>query len=177
MIVQRVLVVSDSHGISDHIKKIIDKHSPISLFIHLGDIGEDPKYIREWLVNPNVSDPNGVPAVFIRGNCDHGWLKRKLSKSEVIIELNGNRVLLTHGHHFHVDDGMDELISFGARENIQLILHGHTHIPLNQKFGDIRILCPGSVSFPSKGKPKSYLILDFEKDGSYEARLCTINDL
>ena len=45
-----------------------------------------------------------------------------------------------------------------------LLLHGHTHIPANEPWGqDNRYWNPGSVSLPKAGTPHSYMVLEEDR--------------
>ncbi|MBO5571040.1 MAG: metallophosphoesterase family protein, partial [Clostridia bacterium] len=41
-----------------------------------------------------------------------------------------------------------------------LLIHGHTHIPVIQKTGDMLYLNPGSLAIPKEGSPRSYMIYE-----------------
>jgi predicted phosphodiesterase len=41
-----------------------------------------------------------------------------------------------------------------------LLLHGHTHIPRNERIGETRFFNPGTVGKPNKGVPPSYAWLE-----------------
>lgn len=44
-----------------------------------------------------------------------------------------------------------------------LLLHGHTHIPAWESFGENNLYVnPGSVSIPKEGSPHSYMLLTDE---------------
>ena len=60
----------------------------------------------------------------------------------------------THGHVYN----MNNLPPFKKGD---ILLHGHTHIPAAQSFGDgYYYINPGSLSIPKEGSKNSYMILE-----------------
>ena len=120
----KIAVFSDSHGDHDELRwlaeEIIKEHGPLDGFIHCGDGINDLEHIQEYLIKING------PAEFwqVAGNCDYAphiatWQ---------IIELEGIKVFVSHGHRFHVKSDLNEIDQFAADRNCSLILYGHTHI-------------------------------------------------
>ena len=62
-------------------------------------------------------------------------------------------IFATHGHHFHAEN----LPPLHAGD---ILLHGHTHVPVCCKSGEIAVLNPGSVSIPKEQSAHSYLTLE-----------------
>ena len=67
--------------------------------------------------------------------------------------LENQRLFLTHGHLF----GPDNLPALRAGD---VLVYGHTHLPVAEKRGDIYHFNPGSVSIPKGGYQASYGLLD-----------------
>lgn len=44
------------------------------------------------------------------------------------------------------------------------LLHGHTHVPRDERIGNVRVLNPGSVGKANKGAPRSYAWLRVGED-------------
>jgi putative phosphoesterase len=89
------------------------------------------------------------PFRIVRGNCDEevDWPMR------LQFELEGFRILL-----MHVPPGVPQ-------PGVDLILHGHTHLPRHEAFGKATILNPGAAGGPSKGAPPSFAWLTLENGG------------
>ena len=70
-----------------------------------------------------------------------------------VIALGDRMAYATHGHVYNA--AHPPLLQRG-----DLLLHGHTHVPAWDPFGD-RNYClnPGSVSIPKGGSPNSYMLL------------------
>lgn len=77
----------------------------------------------------------GCPLHVVRGNCDWHvewpWV--------LDLEREGFFIRLIHIPPLMAPPGTD------------LLLHGHTHVPRNERIGDTRFLNPGSVSQPRNG--------------------------
>jgi putative phosphoesterase len=48
---------------------------------------------------------------------------------------------------------------------VNVLLHGHTHVPRNEMVNDVRLLNPGCITRPNRGAPSSYAWLEV-KDGA-----------
>lgn len=117
---------------------------------HLGDVCA-PGVLR-------TIESLGPPVTIVRGNCDGipDW------PITVNLKRNGVRFLLVH---IPPDD---------APENVDVVLHGHTHVPRNEIWGGVRFLNPGCVTRPNRGAPPSVAFLEIAADGKLEWRLTTL---
>ena len=68
---------------------------------------------------------------------------------------HGDRlVYATHGHRFNRN-------SLPPLQQGDILLHGHTHVPAWETFGnDNYYFNPGSVSIPKADSPHSYMVLE-----------------
>ena len=117
---------------------------------HLGDVCAPP--ILQTI------ERFGPPVTIVRGNCDGipDW------PITVNLKRNGVRFLLVH---IPPDD---------APENVDVVLHGHTHVPRNEVWNGVRFLNPGCVTRPNRGAPPSVAFLEIAADGKLEWRLTTL---
>lgn len=147
----RVLVVSDSHGNNDNIRKAIKKAGRIDLMIHLGDIGYD---------YPEVERMSGVPTYLVAGNNDYGGYLRDTN----IIFIGNHKILATHGHRQNVYRGVDTLRYLALENGCDIAMYGHTHVPFLDEAEDVTILNPGSVTYPRQtGHKKTFLIMEIDE--------------
>lgn len=127
-----IFVLSDTHGN----KKAIDKFSlrliEADYVFHLGDVVSDAEYIRKKY-NPNT--------INVLGNCDN-----MLNCDEKVVEIEKVKFLLCHGHQFRVKSTLDRLFERGTELGVDICLFGHTHIPIIEKYGAIKLINPGSMS-------------------------------
>lgn len=148
----RVLVISDSHGKTENIKKAIEKAGKINYLFHCGDVGEDFRSLETMA---------GVPAYVVAGNCDgYGSLL-----NQNIIQLGKHKVFMAHGHLQAVHAGLNLLRVMALKNECDLAFYGHTHVPyLNVAEDDVTILNPGSISLPRQdGHAKTFAILEFDE--------------
>ena len=74
-----------------------------------------------------------------------------------VIPTADRLIYATHGHHFNLN-------ALPPMQPGDILLHGHTHIPAWEPFGDGNLyLNPGSVSIPKAGSEHSYMILQDEE--------------
>ena len=68
--------------------------------------------------------------------------------------LDGLNVFATHGHHHNTQTPP-------ALGNGDILLHGHTHVPVCEPFGENNVYCnPGSVSIPKENSPHGYMTIE-----------------
>ena len=159
----KVLVVSDSHRDTQSVIDVIEKEKP-EMLIHLGDLETDTSEIEKAMQVPVH------PCIFIRGNCD-GY-ERNL-KPVAVFDLCGHRFFCTHGHSQGVYMSYDNLIYSAEENDCDIALFGHIHQPVDETFGDVRILNPGSISRPRGGSRKSYIVMELSEDGEYSVSFGT----
>lgn len=141
----RILVVSDTHGREDNLRRILKEKGTPDVMIHLGD-SECGEYGITSLVE--------CPVHMVAGNCD---FFTDLPRTK-IVELGGCRMLLTHGHYQYVNMGTSDLRREARMNGCSVALFGHTHQPyLDQKEPGMTVMNPGSLSKPRQdGKRPSY---------------------
>lgn len=93
----------------------------------------------------------------VRGNCDtevdQMVLDFPILADYCILPVGGRLIYATHGHHFNLD-------SLPPLQPGDVLLHGHTHVPAWEAFGEGNLyLNPGSVSIPKAGSAHSYMVL------------------
>lgn len=102
----------------------------------------------------------------VTGNCDIPLLALNGEAPVQIINLEGFRFMLTHGHLHSAKSSLDRLI-YSAKENgADAVIFGHTHTPENiyipPAYDDdkpLYVFNPGSISKPNYGDP-TYGIID-----------------
>ena len=141
--------------------------------------GNTDRYVLTGdLPPPSVGDPVQSAAAFAwtRGVLTaDGWLDRlDAHPLEVRVTLpDGTRVLGVHASPGR-DDGLgvragqspDDLDELVGDCDADLVLVGHTHIPVDRMHRDVRLLNIGSVSLPLRDDPRaSYAVVDSGPDG------------
>jgi len=128
--VHTIAVLSDTHDrLPDVVVRALGAADEIW---HLGDV-----------CKPSVLDPllaTGRPLVVVRGNCDYHWEWPALRR----LERGGIRFHLEHVPPQRPPAGVD------------VVLHGHTHVPRDALVLGTRFLNPGCISLADRGAPASY---------------------
>ena len=94
----------------------------------------------------------------VRGNCDGEVDQMVLDfpiMADYAVLTEGERLIYaTHGHVYNT-------AHLPPLQPGDILLHGHTHVPAWQAFGEGNLyLNPGSVSLPKENSPHSYLTLE-----------------
>ncbi|WP_029268565.1 metallophosphoesterase [Virgibacillus alimentarius] len=140
----KVLILSDSHGLTEEIERITDRHQS-EYMIHCGDSELD------------MDAPSLKPLIKVGGNCDSDTR----FPSEQVIQIENLTFLITHGHLHHVKRNLMTL-SYRAEEvNAQIVCYGHTHIAAAQKFDNQLFINPGSIRLPKARHEKTYAVLEW----------------
>ena len=135
----RLGVLSDTHGVKAAIRRAVEFAGNVDAWLHAGDILPDAEYLAEY---------TGLSVYAVAGNCD--W---DAEPKERVLEFDGCRILLLHGHQYGVKCGLYRLSLHAEELGCQAVVYGHTHQSLLDKAGDLLILNPGSPAQPRFGKP------------------------
>ncbi|QSX08067.1 metallophosphoesterase [Alkalibacter rhizosphaerae] len=137
-----ILVFSDSHRNTKRMLEVVRNSENTDLILHLGDNTEDAKKIAE------ITD---TPLVVIKGNTDYTD-----EPEELLLEKEGFKLLLTHGHRFKIKSGLQSLYYRSKELGADLALYGHSHVASNEEIGGIVFLNPGSIGDKRGQKYYSY---------------------
>lgn len=159
----KALVFSDSHGKLDGIVEAMKRHPDYEAIFHMGDVGNDADAL--WLMTP-------YPVYIVRGNCDY---LPKL-KEYLVVEFGGRRIAMTHGHRYlSYGNSTDSLRYFGLQQKADIVMFGHTHVPLLEETEDIILLNPGSISKPRQtNKIPTYTVMETDEDGNVVFQMCEL---
>lgn len=144
----RIAIISDTHRNTKSIDKVLARLKDIDRIIHLGDNTEDAGYIASKSL---------IPLLYVRGNCD---FNRNIP-IELFEELGGKKVLITHGHRYHVKEDLMDLLFRGEEIGAHIVLYGHTHIAQIDYERGIWFVNPGSTYLSRTGS-NSFAILTIE---------------
>ena len=148
----RIGLVSDSHGNLGDLDRAVSQMGRVEAIFHMGDYVDDALQIKHW---------TSVPVFAAKGNMDvysqegHLFIKT---------ELGGKVILACHGHTLHVKNEYSTLRYKALEENADIVLFGHTHIPMIDQDDGLLMMNPGSVSLPHFGKEKTFGILTIENE-------------
>ncbi|MBR5302400.1 MAG: metallophosphoesterase [Clostridia bacterium] len=150
----RVGVFSDSHGDSRALDELLDKMGYLDAVCFLGDVARDAEHLRDRL----AAMPNKPQLYAVRGNndyystCQLPW--------ELLIELDGVRVYMTHGHRIVSDMSL----VYKAQElEARVAMFGHTHAHYYAVEQGIVLLNPGSAGNYCRGGRARASILEINR--------------
>ncbi len=131
---KRICVFSDSHGYGENMLRVIDREKP-AMVIHLGDGLSDL-----WQVTRKYPD---LPVESARGNCD----RYSTAMNTLRLTVEGKRIFACHGHTYDVkfDPALTRLRYAALEDEADILLFGHTHIPMQDHDLGMDILNPGTV--------------------------------
>lgn len=140
----RIFVMADTHDRLPRNMSILTQGA--DEIWHLGDVCSAA--ILETI------EQIGPPVTVVRGNCDSD------DEWPIIVDLvrGGLKFRLQH------------IPPERPPENVDVLLHGHTHVPRNEKRGGVLFLNPGCVTRPNQGSPASVAWLQVV-DGKTDWRL------
>ena len=128
-----IAVISDSHGNKGSISKIKKKISSAQVLLFLGDGENDLKEITEGF--------NGE-VYAVRGNCDF----KGIYPEERVIEIQGKKIFMCHGHRYGVKYGYNSIFYRGKEVGADIVLFGHSHLPIIDEHDGLILMNPGSIS-------------------------------
>lgn len=162
---KRVIAVSDSHGMEARLRQVLQQAfslGPVDVLVFLGDgLSEWERVSQEFLY--------GRPSLrlyAVKGNNDFGW-DAPLTQ---VIAVGKAKLLLCHGHTFHVKNGLYHLEFEAADQDVQAALFGHTHLGHLEYANGCLFLNPGAVCNYGPNLPV-YAELLVSDDGTVHASL------
>ncbi len=143
-----IAVIADTH---DKLPPaLVEQLAPADEIWHLGDV------CSQWVLDELRA--TGKPLKVVRGNCD------PITDWPLTLDLQRGPFRI---HLVHIPPS-------APPPDIDLLLHGHTHVPRNERIGNTTFLNPGCITRPNQGAPRSYASLSILPNGSYSWRLTLI---
>lgn len=156
------MIASDLHGSAYYTKKLMEAYQreQADRLLLLGDLlyhgprndlpyDYEPKQVIE-ILNRHKND-----IVAVRGNCeaevDQMVLAFPVMADFCLFSGQQHVLMATHGHIYNVDN-VPQL------RPGDILLHGHTHIPVVEEHAHCIYMNPGSVTLPKNGSHHGYMI-------------------
>lgn len=161
----RLMIASDIHGSAYYCRQLLEAYrkEKADKLILLGDIlyhGPRNDLPKEYAPKEVIAMLNGMKEslLCVRGNCDtevdQMVLEFPILADYAWMYLEDNRMMfVTHGH-VH-NEGKLPMLKKG-----DILLHGHTHVPVCLERENYVYLNPGSVSIPKENSWHGYLLLE-----------------
>lgn len=134
----KIAVIADTHGrLPDAVAQAIAEADEIW---HLGDFCDAATLAAVQRI--------GRPFQAVLGNNDFG------------LDLPETLRLERGGHSFRLVHIPPPPARIGGAD---FLLHGHTHVPRDERIGATRVLNPGTIGKPNKGAPPAYAWLEIDE--------------
>jgi putative phosphoesterase len=128
----RILVLSDSHGAVDNMRRAVRLVRPDHI-LFLGDCLGDAARLRIHC--------RAIPMDVVPGNCDGP----RSQPAERLLRLGGHAILMMHGHTRGVKRGLMNAVYAAREQGAEVLLFGHTHRPLLDYDGTLYTMNPGAA--------------------------------
>lgn len=145
----KLIVLSDSHNDVENMAAAVLAERPDAL-LHLGDHIRDAYALGDRYPN--------LPMFCVSGNNDY-----MTGESEQTLRLAGKTIFMTHGHHYHVKNGVARLKERAIGLQADIARFGHTHRPEIARFSDLWLFNPGSIGRFLYGGSCSYGVITIEE--------------
>ena len=160
----KLLIASDIHGSAYYCRKLMEawEREAADKLILLGDLlyhGPRNDLPRDYAPKEVLAMLNlrKEEILCVRGNCDtevdQMVLEFPILADYGFLYEQGHMIFLTHGHIFH--EGNLPMLKPG-----DILLHGHTHVPVCREHETYVYMNPGSVSIPKEGSAHGYLVYE-----------------
>ena len=127
------IIVSDSHRNRAALNRLDAVFAECDCIIHLGDMSSDGGYVREKYPEKTI---------VINGNCDFD----KLGDNERVIEAEGVKIFMCHGHMYSVKQTLTRLAERAKELGCGIALYGHTHEARVDDSDGVKLINPGNLS-------------------------------
>lgn len=157
----KIGITGDTHGSTQAIRRMMQLVPPVELWLHTGDHAEDGNLLHSM---------SGVPVISVRGNCDFG----SEVKPDELLELEGFRVWLTHGHKYIERNVQADLGYWAHQLGQEIVVYGHTHVPMCEYYTDTLLINPGSPSRPRGGSEACFVVLTLQEGEAPEVEFIKV---
>lgn len=122
-----ILVISDYHKKEEAVLSLIEKYNP-DYVLCCGDGESEEAFYKK----------NNI--IGVKGNCD--YINLPLVK---VVDIEGKKILLTHGHLYDVYFDIYKLYLLAKENNVNYVCYGHTHVQDMEEYEGIIFINPGAL--------------------------------
>ncbi|MBQ4563548.1 MAG: phosphodiesterase [Lachnospiraceae bacterium] len=159
----KIMIASDIHGSAYYCEKLLEAYhrEGAERLLLLGDIlyhGPRNDLPREYAPKKVAAMLNEMKEsiLCVRGNCeaevDQMMLEFPVLADYCILYAGKRMIFATHGHTYHKK-------ALPPLQSGDILLHGHTHVPVCEIQQTYTYLNPGSVSIPKENSWHGYMML------------------
>lgn len=160
----KIFVASDLHGSAYNSTKMLEAYDreQADKLLLLGDIlyhGPRNDLPKEYAPKKVIEMLNArkEEILCVRGNCDtevdQMVLEFPIMAEYCILYVEDRMIFATHGHNFNEKN-------LPMLKKGDILLHGHTHVPVCRETDQYIYMNPGSVSIPKEESWHGYMILE-----------------
>ena len=147
----KILVLSDTHSYLDNARAVLKRiGGKMDMVFHLGDHDADALELQREFP--------ALPFHYVKGNNDY-LIDTPATK---MVRAGGKAFLLTHGHKQRVHWNPDSIAYWAEEQGADVVVFGHTHMPVCDDDGRVMLFNPGSLSLPRGGSMPSFGVLSVE---------------
>lgn len=158
----KILICSDTHRVNDNFYRMLEEVPSVDLIIHCGD-AEGTECEMEAIA--------GCEMEVVSGNNDFFTVLPK----ERVLDIAGNKILVTHGHYYRVSAGYERLAEEAAARGCNMAFFGHTHLPYMGEVNGVFLVNPGSLTYPRQfGRVPTYVIMEVDDKGEVRFTQCSL---
>ena len=145
----KLVIISDSHGKKESIRRILKSEQDCEAVFFLGDGLRDLESV--------LVDFPRLKVYSVAGNCDYGAPE----PIDGLAVFDHVVIYYTHGHMYGVKYELNTITEASESRGADIALFGHTHSPHSEQYGPVFLFNPGSCGRCYTG-PDTYgvLILD-----------------
>lgn len=144
MKMKKIVVMSDSHGYHQMINRVKELEPDGDYYVHCGDSEAETYMMQDWLC--------------VKGNND--WYSD--FPNQIKFKVEELNFLVAHGHRFGYMDRETSMIYTLQEANCDILLSGHTHVPMYKEVDGYTLINPGSTTLPRGGSNRSYCVIYVE---------------
>lgn len=147
----KIGITGDTHGDIACIRQIVKLAPPVEQWLHTGDHAMDATVLAKL---------SGLPISKVLGNCDYD---SNIANIDEIFVWEGFKIWLTHGHRYMGHTHIEELVWWAKQLDVDIVIYGHTHIPMKKYYGDKLLINPGSPARPRGNSKPSFAVLSLKQ--------------
>jgi len=125
----KFLITSDVHGKLERLDALVKAHKDITHHLNAGDM----------VLNPHLYETYHL--ITVKGNNDYGVDLPYIR----ILDIDGLKIMLTHGHLEYVKFGLDRLKLKAKLHDVNIVIFGHTHERYLMVEENIMFINPGAL--------------------------------
>ena len=160
----KLIIASDIHGSASYCELLLKrfKEEQADRMLLLGDIlyhGPRNPMPEQYDTKKTFTmlNEHKDKIISVKGNCDSEVdqmvLEFPIMAEYTMLEVNGLTIYASHGHTISESDPL-------PFNNHEILICGHTHVPVCSEHDNFIFMNPGSVGLPKENTPHSYMILE-----------------